>query len=156
MEKFARFIEETGIKRFINFSDNEPSILALKDAAARSLPFVESTPESCPVSDHQSHGSIEVRVRELKRQMRADRMQYERRLGIVLAKDDPILSWIPTFAGGVISLYGRGADGKTPWEREAGRKWSLQSLEFGERVKVGCCPKRFPENKRWSARGWLE
>ena len=41
VENFARFIEETGIKRFINFSDNEPSILALTDAAARSLPFVE-------------------------------------------------------------------------------------------------------------------
>ena len=37
----ARFIEKTGVKRFINFSDNEPAILALKDAAARALPFVE-------------------------------------------------------------------------------------------------------------------
>ena len=66
---FGSVIGKTGIKRFINFSDNEQSILALTDAAARSLPFVESVFESCPVGDH--HGSIEVSVRKLQRQMRA-------------------------------------------------------------------------------------
>eukprot|EP00975_Prorocentrum_lima_P035320 7418074-Prorocentrum_lima.AAC.1 len=29
---FARFLEETGVRRFINHSDNEPAILALKEA----------------------------------------------------------------------------------------------------------------------------
>ena len=53
---FATFIEKTGMKRFINFRDSEPSILAPKDAAARSLPFVESILESCPVGDHRSNG----------------------------------------------------------------------------------------------------
>ena len=38
---FGSVIEKTGIKRFINFSENEQSIIALIDAAARSLPFVE-------------------------------------------------------------------------------------------------------------------
>ena len=95
---FARFIEKTGVKRFINFSDNEPSILARKDAVTRSLPFVESIPEWCLVGDYQSNGSIEVSVRELKRQLRAVRMQLEKRLGIELANDDPILAWIPTFS----------------------------------------------------------
>ena len=33
-------------------------------------------------------------------------------------------------------LFGRGADGKTPWERETGRKWSRPTPEFGERVFV--------------------
>ena len=28
---------------------------------------------------------------------------------------------------------GKGPDGKTPWEREQGRKWAGDSLEFGER-----------------------
>ena len=63
---FARFTEKTGVKRFIEFTDNEPSILALKDAAARSLPFVDTIPESCQVGDHQSNGPIEVSVRELE------------------------------------------------------------------------------------------
>ena len=66
---FGSVIETTAIKRFINFSDNEQSMLAIIDAAARSLPFVESVVESCPVGDH--HGSMEVSVRKLQRQMRA-------------------------------------------------------------------------------------
>ena len=66
---FGSVIETTAIKRFINFSDNEQSMLAIIDAAARSLPFVESVVESCPVGDQ--HGSTEVSVRKLQRQMRA-------------------------------------------------------------------------------------
>ena len=76
---FARFIEKTGMKRFINFRDSEPSILAPKDAAARSLPLVESILESCPVGDHRSNGSIEASVRELKGQTRAVRMRLEKK-----------------------------------------------------------------------------
>ena len=82
----------------------------MKKAAARSPPFAESIPESCPVGDQQSHSSIEVSVRELKRQMRPDRVQLERRLGVVLANDDTILAWIPTFSGDVISRCRRGED----------------------------------------------
>ena len=61
-------------------------------------------------------------MRELKRQMRAVQMQLDERLGVVLANDDPLLAWIPTLLRGVISCYRRGADGKTPRERETGRK----------------------------------
>ena len=78
MEFFARFIEKTGIKAFIRFGDTGPSNSALKDAAARSLPFAESVAGSCPVGDHQAHGSVEVSLRALKRPMRAVRMQLEK------------------------------------------------------------------------------
>ena len=54
------------------------------------------------------------------------------RLGRPLAYD-PILMWIPTFAGDTIARFRKGPDGKTPWEREQGRKWAGDSLEFGER-----------------------
>ena len=66
---------------------------------------MEPTLESCPVDDHQSNGSTEASVRELKMQMRAVRIHLEKRLGIVLANDDLILAWIPTFSGDVISRY---------------------------------------------------
>ena len=74
----ARFIEKTTVKSFINFSDTETAILALKDVAARALPIVEA----CPVGDHQSNGSIDVSVGELKRERRAIRMQLEK--GLIL------------------------------------------------------------------------
>ena len=81
------------------------------------------------MGDHQAEST----VRTLKAQMRATRFALESRLGRQLAHDDPILTWIPTLAGDTIARFRRGPDGKTPWEREQGRKWAGDSLEFGER-----------------------
>ena len=133
---FARFVEQTGVKRYINHSDNEDSLLALKSAAAKAVVGVEAIPRCAPVEDHRANGDIECAVRELKRQMRAIRLQLETRLGQALAGDDPILTWIPTFAGDVISRYRKGPDGKTPLERETGRKWGRQALQFGEKIFI--------------------
>ena len=41
--------------------------------------------------------------------------------------------WIPTFAGDTIARFRKGPDGETAWERDQGRKWAGDSLEFGER-----------------------
>ena len=65
--------------------------------------------------------------------MRATRFGLETRLGRQLGHDDPFLMWIPTFKGDTIARFRKGPDGKTPWEREQGRKWAGDSLEFGER-----------------------
>ena len=53
----ARFIEKVWVQRFVSFSDNELAMWALKVAAARSLPLVEATTESCPVGDHRANDS---------------------------------------------------------------------------------------------------
>ncbi|CAE7484287.1 unnamed protein product, partial [Symbiodinium sp. CCMP2456] len=132
----SNFIKMTGVKRFVNFSDGEPAMKALKEESARKVAEVEAIPRECPVGDHQKNGEIESAVRELKRQMRAVRMSLEGRLGRALADDDPLLMWIPTFAGDCIAFHRRGADGKTPWERETGRKWRRPCLEFGEKVMI--------------------
>eukprot|EP00971_Amphidinium_carterae_P295244 5863306-Amphidinium_carterae.1 len=68
--------------------------------------------------------------------MRTTRLALEARLGRQLAEDDPVLAWIPTFAGDVIARFRRGADGKTPWQRECGRRWAGEALEFGEKFFV--------------------
>ena len=65
--------------------------------------------------------------------MRATRFALESRLGRQLAHDDPSLTWIPTFASDTIARFRKSSDGKTPREREQGKKWVGDSLEFGER-----------------------
>jgi len=150
---FGGFIQQTGVRRFINHSDNEPGIEALKSAAARSVPGVESVPRNCPVGDHQANGEIESGVRELKRQMRAVRMALERRLGRKLEGKDPVLAWIPTFSGDVMARHRKGKDGKTPYERETGRKWAKGGLEFGEKVFIKEAKERAGRPKRdWEPR----
>ena len=118
---------------------------ALKDAAAKALEGVESIAQESPVGDHQANGDTESTVRTLKAQMRAMRFALESRLGRQLAHDDPILTWIPTFAGDLIARFRQFLDGKTRWERVQGRKWAGDSWECGERffkeksqIVLGC------------------
>ena len=129
---FAGFIQQTGVRRFLNKSDGEPVMRALKGAAAKALEGVEIGQES-PVVDRQANGAIESAVRTLKALMRATRFVLQSTLGRQLAHDCAILMWIPTFAGDTISRFRNGPDGKTPREREQGRKWAGDSLECGER-----------------------
>ena len=105
---------------------------ALKDVAAKAPEGVESIEQESPVGDHQAN-DIESALRTLKAQMRATRFGLESRLGRHLAYDDLILMWIPTFAGDTMARFRKGPDGKTLREREQGRKWAGDSLEFGER-----------------------
>ena len=118
---------------FINKSDGEPAMKALKDAAAKAPEGVERISQESPVGDHQANCPTESTVRTLKAQMTATRFALESRLGQQLALDDPILTWIPTVAGDTITRFRKGSDCKTPWERERGRTWAGDPLEFGER-----------------------
>ena len=149
---FSRFIEQTGVKRFINKSDGEHAMVALKQAAARASPGVEAISRESPVGDHQANGAAESAVRSLKSQMRAVRLALEKRLGRSLESDDPVLAWIATFAGDVIARFRKGADGKTPWERETGRKWAGESLEFGERFYLKESRERGTTKRDWEPR----
>ena len=54
------------------------------------VPGVEAKPREAPVGDHQANGSIEVGVRELKRQMRAIRYPFELNSRQPLSDHDPI------------------------------------------------------------------
>ena len=108
----------------------------LKEAAVRACEGVEAISRESPVGDHQSNGAIESAVRTLKAQMRTIRFALERCLGRSLSPDDCVLSWIPTFAGDSIARFRKGSDGKTSWERECGRRWAGDCLEFGEKFFI--------------------
>ena len=66
---FTRFIKETGVRRFINFSDNEHAMVALKDAAAQaqqrhSAAMEKAQQHSDRLSTHleRVEGSMRTRV----------------------------------------------------------------------------------------------
>ena len=58
------------LRRLVFKSDQEPAILALKQAVPESMPTVEFVMEESPVEEHQSNGTIEVTVREIQKQIR--------------------------------------------------------------------------------------
>ena len=70
----VRFVEETGHKRVVFMSDNEPALVKLKEDAAARLRNVEVVQRTAPVGDHRANGNAEVAVREIKRQVRCIRI----------------------------------------------------------------------------------
>ena len=60
-------LNETGYKRLILKSDNEPAILALKNEVKAQAKDVEIIMQESPTGDHSANGSVEVAVRDEKR-----------------------------------------------------------------------------------------
>ena len=89
------------------------------------------------MGDHAQNRELEVVVRELKRQMRSIRLALESRLGRRLDPKDPVMTWMPAFAGDVLTRYRRGNAGKTAWHRETGRQWAKGAFQFGEKIMMG-------------------
>ena len=150
---FAEVMMRTGLRKFINFSDNESSLLLLKAAAARSVKRLEAVPKECPVGDHQANGHAESAVRQVKDMMRTIRIGLERNLGQILDETDPILTWLPTFAADAVSIFRKMKDGKTRYEKETGKRWSRPRLSFGERCMLKLAEEKTGAKKRdWKPR----
>ena len=73
---FANFLKSLGYKRVVMQSDGEPSIVALKTAAADAA-GVECVPRESPVGEHQANGLVENACKEIKRQVRVARSALE-------------------------------------------------------------------------------
>ena len=150
---FAEVMMRTGLRKFINFSDNESSLLLLKAAAARSVKGLEAIPRECPVGDHQANGHAESAVRQVKDMMRTIRIGLERNLGQILDETDPILTWLPTFSADAVSIFRKMKDGKTRYEKETGKRWSRPRLSFGERCMLKLAEEKTGAKKRdWKPR----
>ena len=104
-----------GLRRLVFKSDQEPSILALKQAVRESMPTIEFVMEESPVEEHQSNGTIEVTVREMQNR-------------------HPILAFLVEHAGRLMSSYQVGRDERTAYELHTGMPYRRQLVEFGERV----------------------
>ena len=63
-------------------SDEEPEILALKQAVRESIPTIEFVVEESLVEEHQSNGTNEVTLRETQKQIRVMKSALEERLKV--------------------------------------------------------------------------
>ena len=110
-------------------------MLALTASAASGLPEVEVLEKNLPVG-HQANGSIEVAIRELKRQMRAVRMSLEGKT--TLENNHALVAWIGSFAAECINVYRKDSTGKTPYEQARFGVWREGTSErLGAHVSAG-------------------
>ena len=71
------WIRECGYKKLFLKSDDEPSILALKNEVRAKLEDVEILLTESTTGDHRANGDAEVTVREIKRQVRVLKTSLE-------------------------------------------------------------------------------
>ena len=129
----ANFLKNLGHRKVVLKSDGEPSVVALKEAAAKET-NIDWISEESPVGDHQANGLAENACKEVKRQVRVLRSALEEKLGRELKDDDPALAWLPRQAGDLLSRYKKGPDGRTPEARRCGKQWRKPAIAFGERL----------------------
>ena len=117
------------------------------------------TPEQPPSVEHQANGLAEVTGRHIRDQARVLKLHLQTRLKRKVDQEEPIMPWLVRWAAMLLSRYGKGKDGKTPYERQRGRKCELDLVPFGEIVLY-----RLPEvatdrhqalEPRWEKGVWL-
>ncbi|CAK0826208.1 unnamed protein product, partial [Prorocentrum cordatum] len=143
---FARFLRILGYRKIVNKSDGEPAILLVKRRAVEEVPGLEAIPQESAPADHQANGEIEVTVREIKKQVRALKMDLESKLGVKVEDKHPVLAHLPEHAASVINRYRRGQDGKTALQRLTGRQWRKPVPLFGERLMARFAGERVRKN----------
>ena len=118
---------------FLIKTDGEASIVALRNALAR-YHGGAVTPEVPPTGESQAHGSAEDNGRRMRNLIKVYLDQLEDRAKIKLQSTDPILLWLIRWVAMAYSRFKAGADGKTPYERQKGRKCLLEVVPFGELI----------------------
>ena len=130
---FAGFIQQTGVRRFINECDGEPAkelakqeqdgsrissdffYISMKDAAAKAPGRGREHWTGIASGRSPSEWCHRVSSEDAKSADETHEVWTGEQAGRQLAHDDPILMWIPTFAGDTIARFRKGPDGKTPW-----------------------------------------
>ena len=138
-----------GHREFINKSDGEHSLKALKEKAAE-VAGARGIPEESPVGDSKANGEIESGVKEIKGMMRSVRSDLESKLKMVLDRRDPLLAWLPTYVADMISRHRIGKDGRTAERRRTGRNWRRPAFQFGELIFVRTVMPKAERAKRGS------
>ena len=70
----------------------------------------------------------------MRDQARVLKIQLQVRVGRDVEPDEPIMPWLIRWAAMSVSRFRVGKDGKTPYERQKGRKCNLGVVPFGETV----------------------
>ena len=135
---FCSIVREAGWKKMILFSDNEPALVALKQAVVENMKDVEITLKESPTSVNEenapSNGYAECAVREVKRMIRAILSDLESKLSIKIDASHSILTWIARHAAFLLTRFRIGDDGKSAYQRAVGRAWRRPTVVFGEQI----------------------
>ena len=131
----AEAIRHTGLTHFLFKSDQEVSIVDLKNKVIEELGGgYRIMKEASPVAEHQANGTVERAILTVGGMIRTQKVALEIAYGGELAADHASLPWLIQYSGLLVSLFEVGADGRTAYERTRGKKFRRELPPFGEVV----------------------
>ena len=120
-KKIAKIINTIGYRQVLIKCDQEPAIKAVL-AEAKKLFNQEAMIEHAPKEAHErSNGEAEVTVQQVHGLARTLKEQVQDRAACVISAKHPVLTWLIEYAGTMITAFGRGTDGFTPYHRLKGK-----------------------------------
>ena len=114
-------------------SDNEPSILAFKNAVAMRRSGETAMIES-PVRESNANGQVERAIRTWRDQYRTMRHYTEHRFKKKIEKSFALNSWLISWASEVLNRFKVHSNGRTSFEMMTGHRCKHKVAAFGEKV----------------------
>ena len=90
--------------------------------------------QNSPVASSQSNGLADKAIQEVEGHVRTLKIALEGRLKVSIPSETPIMMWLIEHAGDLMNRFRVGEDGRTPRERNTGKKDFPMMAEFGESV----------------------
>ena len=134
-------------------SDQEPAILFLVDDVCTSRTGAKTIVEQAPKRSKGSNGIVERAVQSFEQYLRTLKSALDARMEVKIDTRHPILTWLCDYASFLMNRLEVAADGRTAYERNKGKRATVQGLEFGETVMWkhnGTTAKFEKINARWS------
>ena len=129
----VRNLELLGHPKMVLKCDQEPAMMDLRNATMKEGKHsgLEILPEESEVGESQSNGVIERAIQEVEGLVRTLKDQVEEKYQQHIQQDHPFLAWLIRHAVDLWSKFQLGVDGKTPYERLKGKKFSKEMLPIG-------------------------
>ena len=127
-------IEKLGYTDVILKCDGEPALKSIQEVVRNRRENGKTILENSPVGDSRANGAAERAVQSVSEQVRVIRRGLEQRLGLKLSCKHPVMTWLVEHSADLISKYQVGEDGKTAYERWKGKRFTMEEVEFGERI----------------------
>ena len=139
-------------------TDGEPALVQVVNEVKRQRQH-KTNLKHPPAYDQVSNGAFENAIDQFTCQFKAINKGLERRIGKIVERNWPVLTWIAEHAAIMLIRYQVGQHGRSTYRRTIGKDCVENVVEFGEQVNVK--PKRRsqtnrkqPLDSKWKAGTW--
>ena len=133
IKEMGKMLDWMGYKRAVIKTDQEPSIMEVKECI-KAERQEEILGEESAVHDSRSNAEAERAIQSVQGQVRTIKDALEVRMGESLSPESNLVPWLVKHAADTVSRYHKGQDGLTAHRRLRGRDFRVDVCEFGEAV----------------------